>query len=69
MICKAVEVILRIQWRPTDEEFNEDKRPVLESLGVDGGGLGVPGGQGEHLGDPMGPSGWFDESSDDSWGI
>ena len=51
------------------EEFNEDKRPVLESLGVDGGGLGVPGGQGEHLGDPMEPLGWFDESSDDSWGI
>ena len=31
-----------------------------------GGGLGVPGVQGEHLGDPMGPSGWFVESSDDS---
>ena len=39
---------------------------VQGSLGVDGGGLGVPGGQGGHLGDPMGPSGWFDESSDDS---
>ena len=24
------------------------------------------GGQGGHLGDPMGPSGWFDESSDNS---
>ena len=34
-----------------------------------GGGLGVPGCQGEHLGDPMEPLGWFDESSDDSWGI
>ena len=43
-----------------------NKRPVLESLGVDGGGLGVPGGQGEHLGDPTGPLGWLDESSDDS---
>ena len=31
-----------------------------------GGGLWVPGGQGEHSGDPMGPSGWFDDSSDDS---
>ena len=25
---------------------------------------GVPGGQGGHLGDPLGPSSWFDESSD-----
>ena len=25
--------------------------------------------QGGHLWDPMRPSGWFDESSDDSWGI
>ena len=25
-----------------------------------------PRGSGGHLGDPMGPSGWFDESSDDS---
>ena len=31
-----------------------------------GGCQGVPGGQGEHIRDPMGPSGWFDESSDDS---
>ena len=39
----------------------------VESLGVDGGGAwGSQGGQGEHLGDPMGQSGWFDEYSDDS---
>ena len=31
-----------------------------------GGDLWVPGVQGGHLGDAMGPSGWFDESSDDS---
>ena len=30
------------------------------------GGQGVPVGQGGHLGDPMGPSGRLDESSDDS---
>ena len=29
-------------------------------------GHGVPGGQGGCLGDPIGPSGWFDESLDDS---
>ena len=29
----------------------------------------VPGGQGGHLGDPMRPSSWFDECSDDSGGI
>ena len=36
--------------------------------GFDGGGgaWGSQGGQGEHLGDPMGQSGWFDEYSDDS---
>ena len=33
------------------DEFNENKRPVLESLG---GGLGVPGGQGGHFGIPWG---------------
>ena len=33
------------------------------------GGAGVPGGQGGHLGDPLGQSGWFDECSDDSKGI
>ena len=30
------------------------------------GGQMVPGVQGGHLGDPMGPLAWFDESSDDS---
>ena len=30
------------------------------------GGQGVVGGQVGHLGDPMEPPGWFDESSDDS---
>ena len=30
------------------------------------GGQGVSGGEGGHLGDPMGPSGWFDEAPDDS---
>ena len=30
-----------------------------------GGGQGVPGGQeGASIGDPMGPSGWFDKSPD-----
>ena len=37
------------------------------SEGVDWGSQGVLGGQGGHLGDPLGPSGWFDESSDDSF--
>ena len=49
------------------EEFNEKRDLFWSHLGSMGGeGLGVPGGQGEHLGDPMGPSGWLDESSDDS---
>ena len=30
------------------------------------GWIGEPGGQGGHLGDPMGPSGLFAESPDDS---
>ena len=33
--------------------------------GVDGEGQRVLRGQGGRLGDPMGPSGWFYESSDD----
>ena len=37
-----------------------------QSLGSMGGGQGVPEGQGGHLGDPLQPSGWFDESSDES---
>ena len=56
----------QLRW---PEEFNEAKRPVEMSEGVDWGSQGVLGGQGGHLGDPLGPSGWFDESSDDSWGI
>ena len=52
-------MILRVQW---------GQETCLGVIGGrwGGGGLGVPGGQGGHLGDPMGPSGWFDESSDDS---
>ena len=57
MICKAVEMILRVQW---------SQETCLGVIGGPWGGLGAPGGQGGHLGDPMRPSGWFDESSDDS---
>ena len=37
-------------------------RGLTESIG----GKGVPGGQGGHLGDALGPPGWFDGSYDDS---
>ena len=40
-------------------------RPT-RSQGVQGGGQGISGGQEGHLGDPIGPSGWIDESPDDS---
>ena len=39
-------------------------RPRDLLKGVERGGHGVPGGQGGHLVDPLGPSGLFDESSD-----
>ena len=51
MIYKAVEAILRVR-----------KRPIRGSEGLTGGAGGSRG----RLGDPMGPLGWFDESSDDS---
>ena len=58
MICKAIEVIFKVQW------------DQVTCLGVRGGQWGSQGGgQGGHLGNPMGPWGWFVESPDDSWGI
>ena len=36
------------------------------SGGAMGGGPGGPRGLGRRLGDPIGPSGWFEESPDDS---
>ena len=41
-------------------------RPIDLSGVVNGGGPGVQGGQGGHLGDPTGPSDSFDGSCDDS---
>ena len=44
-------------------------RDLFRGLRGSMGGAGVLGGEGWHLVDPLGPSGWFDESSDDSLGI
>ena len=51
MICNAVKSPMRPR-----ELFRDSK-------GLMGGG--GPRGSRGHLGDPLGPSGWFDESSDD----
>ena len=63
MICNAVEVIIRVYEA---YEVYEASGP----MGSTGGqGEGVSGGQGGHLQDLLGPSGWFDECSYDSQGI
>ena len=43
-------------------------RDLFRGLRGSMGGAGVLGGEGWHLVDPLGPSGWFDESSEDSGG-
>ena len=55
-----------LKSRRGDLKSSMRKETCFGVIGGRWGGLGVPGGQGELLGGPMGPSGRFDESSDDS---
>ena len=57
IICKAVKVTFTVYW---------SQGGCLRVQRGSRGGLGVLWGQEGYLGDPMGPLGWFDESSDDS---
>ena len=53
MICNAVKSPMR------PRELFRDSRGLM--------GGGGPRGSRGHLGDPLGPSGWFDESSDEAY--